>query len=200
MLILGLMNRATGERTRRLRPAVPVRRRDDPGLLWRFIMEFIPHLHAHGAFLSRDGIVVPMVLAALARGSGYRWAATTGPAFTGVPAADGWILPLFPAQPKLGPVYQHVTYSCRPISAAADCPRFGARSAVPAHAAWGRWQQSLVSGAVFLAVFVAVQWPFATFLMTPAARNWFFGANISATPPAEIDVCPPSFSPRRAAR
>ena len=27
-----------------------------------------------------------------------------------------------------------------------------------------------------MAVFVAVQWPFASFLMSPAARNWFFGA------------------------
>ena len=25
--------------------------------------------------------------------------------------------------------------------------------------------------------FVAVQWPFASFLMTPLARNWFFGTH-----------------------
>ena len=43
-------------------------------------------------------------------------------------------------------------------------------------ARWGAWRQALVSGAVFLAVFAAVQWPFADFLMLPAARNWFFGA------------------------
>ena len=43
-------------------------------------------------------------------------------------------------------------------------------------ARWGGWRQALVSGAVFLAVFAAVQWPFADFLMSPAARNWFFGA------------------------
>ena len=29
-------------------------------------------------------------------------------------------------------------------------------------------------GVVFVAAFVAVQWPFADFLMTPWARNWFF--------------------------
>lgn len=28
----------------------------------------------------------------------------------------------------------------------------------------------------FFGSFVAVQWPFAMFLMTPGARNWFFGA------------------------
>jgi hypothetical protein len=28
---------------------------------------------------------------------------------------------------------------------------------------------------VFLGTFVAVQWPFANFLQSPAARNWVFG-------------------------
>ena len=42
-------------------------------------------------------------------------------------------------------------------------------------ASWAKWKQSAVSGIVFLAAFAAVQWPFADFLMLPAARNWFFG-------------------------
>ena len=29
-----------------------------------------------------------------------------------------------------------------------------------------------------MAVFAAVQWPFANFLMSPAARNWFFGTQV----------------------
>src|SRR5260221_10619738 len=41
---------------------------------------------------------------------------------------------------------------------------------------WNKWLQAAVAGAVFVAVFAAVQWPFATFLMSPAARNRFFGA------------------------
>jgi hypothetical protein len=31
---------------------------------------------------------------------------------------------------------------------------------------------------VFVGFFAAVQWPFADFLMSPAARNWFFGAHL----------------------
>ena len=42
---------------------------------------------------------------------------------------------------------------------------------------WGVFRQALVSGAAFLAVFAAVQWPFANFLMSPGARNWFFGTH-----------------------
>jgi hypothetical protein len=36
------------------------------------------------------------------------------------------------------------------------------------------WLQALVGGVAFLAIFIAVQWPFATFMMSPAANNWFF--------------------------
>ena len=35
--------------------------------------------------------------------------------------------------------------------------------------------RGLAGGLTFLVVFAAAQWPFANFLMTPAARNWFFG-------------------------
>jgi len=88
-----------------------------------------------------------------------------------------WILPLFPAQPKLGPVFHQLTQFTP--------PEFPLLLIVPALALdllwrrtghWGEWRQAMVSGAVFLAVFAAVQWPFADFLMSPAARNWFFGA------------------------
>jgi hypothetical protein len=40
---------------------------------------------------------------------------------------------------------------------------------------WKTWQVALLSGAVFVAVLVAVEWPFANFLMTPASANRFFG-------------------------
>jgi hypothetical protein len=39
------------------------------------------------------------------------------------------------------------------------------------------WTLALLASAVFLAAFIAVQWPFADFLMSPAARNWFFASH-----------------------
>ena len=41
--------------------------------------------------------------------------------------------------------------------------------------AWKAWQIAAVSGVVFIAVLVAVEWPFASFLMSKAAANRFFG-------------------------
>src|SRR5258708_730672 len=77
---------------------------------------------------------------------------------------------------KLGPVYQNVTHLV-PL-------HFPLLLIVPAvmldllwnrTEQWGRWKLAAVSGPVFLLSFLAAQWPFANFLMSPAARNWFFG-------------------------
>ena len=40
----------------------------------------------------------------------------------------------------------------------------------------------------FLAAFIAVQWPFADFMQTPEARNWFFGSGY-------LDFATPARSP-----
>ena len=39
----------------------------------------------------------------------------------------------------------------------------------------GKWFQAVAGGVVFVAVLIAVNWPFANFLMSPASRNWVFG-------------------------
>jgi hypothetical protein len=90
-----------------------------------------------------------------------------------------WIFPLFPAQPKLGPVYQHITHMV-PLW-------FPTLLIVPAFALdllreklderWISWSSAPIAGSMFLAVFIAAQWPFGDFMMSPAARNPIFGAN-----------------------
>jgi hypothetical protein len=40
---------------------------------------------------------------------------------------------------------------------------------------WKRWWLAAATGAAFLLSFAAVQWPFANFLMSSAARNRIFG-------------------------
>jgi hypothetical protein len=88
-----------------------------------------------------------------------------------------WILPLFPAEPKLGPVYHSVTQFIPPeLPLLLIVPALALDLLWHRTAAWGGWRQAFVSGLVFLVAFAAVQWPFADFLMSPAARNAFFGA------------------------
>jgi len=122
-------------------------------------------------------IAIPPVLVGAAWGLNRRWACTlVAGTYTIILLAFEWILPLIPAQPKLGPVYQNITHLV-PL-------HFPLLLIVPAvmldllwnrTEQWGRWKLAAVSGPVFLLSFLAAQWPFANFLMSPAARNWFFG-------------------------
>jgi len=116
---------------------------------------------------------------ALARVSGHRWARTI---ITGVYTAFGllalWILPLFPAQPKLGPVYQNITHMVPlPFPILLVVPAFALDLFWPRIQSSSRWAETVVAGTGFLAILIAVQWPFATFLMSPLAQNWFFAPN-----------------------
>lgn len=133
-----------------------------------------------------------LVLEAPARAARHRWARTI---MTGIYSLFTvlmlWILPLFPASPKLGPVYQPITHMVPlPWPILLVVPAFVLdllwpiiekplieKPLVEKKTFWEnvpRWQQALFGGVAFMAVLVAVQWPFATFLMSPAARNWFF--------------------------
>jgi hypothetical protein len=133
-------------------------------------------LHQAAAYIAM-GIGLPVIFAALSWASRSRWAATWMAAvYTAFLIAEILILPLFPAQPKLGPVYTPVTHM---IPA-----KFPILIIVPALALdllwqrvknWKPWQIALVSGVVFIVVLTAVEWPFANFLMTDASKNRFFG-------------------------
>src|ERR1700692_4389652 len=89
----------------------------------------------------------------------------------------GGLLPLASAEPKLGPVYQQVTHLVPP-----DFPLLLIVPAVVFDllrrriGSWNPWAQAAALGAAFLGSFFAVQWPFADFLMSPAAHNSIFVA------------------------
>jgi hypothetical protein len=122
-------------------------------------------------------IAVPVWFAVIGMVVPQRWACTwVALIYTLYLASFIWILPRFEAAPKLGPVYQNVTRFVPPdfpmmllVSAAVmDLVRLRFRHA-------SKWAQAGVGGVAFLLTFVAVQWPFAIFLQSPASRNWFFG-------------------------
>src|SRR5579875_1984487 len=133
-------------------------------------------LHRAIAYIAM-AIAVPVLLAAFWQASRFRWAATTTAGiYTVVLLLEILIFPLFPAQPKLGPVFFPVTHLVP--------AKFPPLILVPAIAldllwdrtrSWRLWQIALASGVVFVAVLFAVQWPFADFLLSPHSNNRFFG-------------------------
>jgi hypothetical protein len=67
-------------------------------------------LHSATAYLAVS-VAVPVALMGVARASEHRWGnIIIAETYTAAVLAQLWILPLFSAQPKLGPVYQNVTH------------------------------------------------------------------------------------------
>jgi hypothetical protein len=133
-------------------------------------------LHQAAAYIAL-GVGIPMFFAIFWQASRSRWAATsTAAVYTVFVIAEILILPLFPAQPKLGPVYNAVTHMIP-----AKFPILILAPALALDLLWQRvknwklWQIALLSGFVFIAVLVGVEWPFAKFLLSDASKNRFFG-------------------------
>ena len=136
--------------------------------------------HMHGTrFYIITGWVFPLFLIGLSRASRLRWPATTITAiYSVITLAMSWILQLFPATPKLAPIYNPVTHMVPPA--------FPLLIIIPAIAVdilmrrSGRandWKLALKLGVTWVAIMVVVHWFWAEFLLSPAARNYFFGAD-----------------------
>ena len=133
-------------------------------------------LHRASAYTAL-AVGLPVAFALLSRASGSRWACTlTAGIYTLFSIAEILIFPLVSASPKLGPVYFPVTHLVP--------AKFPILILIPALAldllwqrtrGWKLWQIAAVSGILFTAVLFLVEWPFASFLMTKASQNRFFG-------------------------
>ncbi|HET6283623.1 MAG TPA: hypothetical protein VFH73_21895, partial [Polyangia bacterium] len=147
--------------------------------LLTLFMERTVRVFMHGAaFYAIVAAVVPAILAAISRTTGHRRAATiTAAVYSLFLLALLWLMPLVPAEPKLGPVLVRVTHLIPPeFPLLLIFPAFALDLLWTRTAEWTRTRQAVATGAVFAAVFLVVQWPFANFLMSPGARNYFFGA------------------------
>jgi hypothetical protein len=181
MLVLSYLNRATTERTwnaKRLQRIVLYMGAliVTAQLFACFGYTFDLRLHSTVAYLS-VAIFLPVSLSLMARVTQHRWTCTIVTAiYSLILIGLILVLPLVPATPRLGPIYIPVTHFIP--------PRFPLLVVVPAFALDLVWQrtarinavaQALLSGALFTAVFVAVEWPFADFLISTASDNRFFG-------------------------
>ncbi|MEP7347281.1 MAG: hypothetical protein ABI877_18565 [Gemmatimonadaceae bacterium] len=123
--------------------------------------------------------VFPLILVAAGNTTRHRWGATlVAGSYTLIRAVMLWVLPLFPATPKLGPIYQDITHMV-PM----DFPLLLILPAIAMDLVRQRmgieriWRLALAQGAVFFATFLAGQWLLAIFLLSPASHNRVFATN-----------------------
>jgi hypothetical protein len=146
-----------------------------------FSFQYLQRTQMHSAlFYLVVMLFLPLGHYAIASASRHRWGLTIISAIsTAISLAFLWILPLFPAEPKLGPVYRELTHFVPiggfPLLAIVPCFLCDVVRARFAH--WPVWKLSTLLGVTMLGGLLAVQWPFADFLQSPGARNWFFGSH-----------------------
>jgi hypothetical protein len=138
-----------------------------------------PTLMHSSLFFRMMAFGTPLLLVAFARASGRRWGATIiASIYMALMLAGLWIFPMFPAAPRLGPVFTNVTHMVpMGFPELLIFPAIALDIVLNRTAHRGRWFQAGLAGTTFLAVLILVHWPWADFMISPAARNAFFGQN-----------------------
>ena len=140
---------------------------------------FLEARHMRGIlFYMVSALVCLLLLPALGRGLRMKWGMMTiALGYFLIAGAANWIVQLFPAEPKLGPILTHTTHF--------QPAQFPVLFFIPAammdlvmqHWKGKEGSRSLFLSIIFILVLLAVQYPFSGFLVeSPAARNWFFGS------------------------
>jgi hypothetical protein len=120
-----------------------------------------------------------LFLPALSRALRMKWGMTViALSYFFILALSNWILQIFPAEPKLGPILTHTTHF--------QPGNFPMLIFIPAMLMdWtlGRmkgseWVKALLLSTCFVLVMLMVEYPFSGWLIaSPYTRNWFFGSD-----------------------
>jgi hypothetical protein len=133
-----------------------------------------------GSYYVAISLALPLFLVALAQAAQLPWAAAKiSLLYMLFWNGMNWILPLFPGEPKLGPVLNPVThfvpsfFSILLVFPAAAVDWILTRMRGRSHLL-----RAAAAASAFVAILTTVQWHFGTFLQSPYARNWFFYAHM----------------------
>ncbi|PYP72091.1 MAG: hypothetical protein DMD41_09950 [Gemmatimonadetes bacterium] len=152
-------------------------------LLNKAIMGFeyigFPNSAHNGLYYEVCAAIFPLLLIAGARASSLRWPATTAAVvYMGVTLIMLWVLPVFPATPKLAPVYRPLTHMAPPpFPLLLVVPAIGVDLWMQRMGTGRDWLLAPLLGVTFLAALFVTQWFATKFLISPASENPFFGTN-----------------------
>lgn len=123
------------------------------------------------------GFLYPLILATVAKASQLKWAASIAASvYMAVLMIMVWILPLFSAEPLLGPILNDIDrFTAFEFPLILIGPALCIDFIMQRFATKNKWLIALLVGPTFILVMLVIHWPFGDFLMSPYARNWFFG-------------------------
>jgi hypothetical protein len=184
LLLLGMQNRSPD-------PAKPAGR-------WLFVYvagiliclaaimqteEALPNQQHTGKFHAMACAVYPFFLIPAARAARVAWPATSIAAvYMGLTLLAVWILPLFPATPKLAPIFNPVKNMVPPaFPLLLIVPAFAVDLCIRHFRTRSGWKMDLLFAAcaalAFTSLFITVQWHFSKFLISPEANNAVFAGS-----------------------
>ncbi|MFC5409444.1 hypothetical protein ACFPMF_09010 [Larkinella bovis] len=131
----------------------------------------------HSSSYITMGIAFPFFLLSVGRASPLRYPITlTAAAYMLTMLIPSWILPFFPATPRLGPVLNPIThYQAFLFPLLLVVPGFVLDKLLHRFGKLNDWLLAVLTGTVFILVITVVQWYFGAFLHTSVyAQNRFF--------------------------
>jgi len=141
--------------------------------------EYLSRHDMHGVlFYQVASLLFPLFLIPFSIASKTRWGATQAAlVYTIFLMVINWILPLFPATPKLGPVLNPVTtFQPFDFPLLIIFPALAIDLITHRFTIENRWLRAVTYGTFFLIILFVVQWPFANILMA-SKGHWFFGTS-----------------------
>ncbi|MDQ6814174.1 MAG: hypothetical protein M3040_10580 [Bacteroidota bacterium] len=149
-------------------------------MLYTLLTQFIDRRAQHAALFFQVATAVAMLLLPVfGRVLRIKWGMTAvALGYFFIAGGANWILQLFPAVPKLGPILNPVThYQSLQFPLMVFIPAIG-MDLVLQKVMKNDWIIAAVMTLVFVVVLIAVQYPFSGFLVeSTLARNWFFGSD-----------------------
>ena len=145
-------------------------------------MEYMfPNKQHSQEFFNVSAIVFPFALAMIGKSSGLPWPATTASLiFTIHRLLIIWVLPLFPGEPQLAPIYREIThFVAPPFPPLLIVPSVAIDYILKKADLKNDWLAAGLCGVFFAGIYFLVHWPFAEFLLSENGRNWFFATHVN---------------------
>ena len=145
-------------------------------------MEYMfPNKQHSQEFFNVSAIVFPFALTMIGKSSGLPWPATTASLiFTIHRLLIIWVLPLFPGEPQLAPIYREIThFVAPPFPPLLIVPSVAIDYILKKADLKNDWLAAGLCGVFFAGIYFLVHWPFAEFLLSENGRNWFFATHVN---------------------